>query len=1493
MSNYPLRSLHSERLDRLFSDLGQETVQISPNNGDQIAGWTWECDAEGFYIKCGPEIEDLLGIDPQTLLGTPLAGFALTSQSTELIETAITGDQFPIELNITYLDSENQLIPAFVNILRRQNTTRGNGISGNLHGFTRVIQDADLVAEKLQGSLPEVTVAIDSIPPITTPGWPKPSQQGPKHQQSLGYLVENDSNNGQPSEGGNPKITPTTTILTSAGVESLTTLEAVLHDAETGDPAILAMPVQVGDGQTSVLLELLDESTRRTWKNEERLLVEQVANQLSLALENAQLFEQTQNALAETEIRAHELSLLNEMSRELSSHLDVDSIIQKIYHYTSRLIDTNNFYVALYHPEEEQLSFHHVISDNQYVDEEHPEWPDWGPRQPLAGLTEHVIRTKQALLVEDNAQNRLNQLGLDYILVGDGGVESWLGVPMNIGDQVIGVVTVQSETTPRLYTQHHRELLTAIANQSAIAIQNAYLFEESRRRYEDLDSLNAIIGAASRSLDLVGTLQEILTHILRLTGYPIGLISALNPSTKRLILVAHQNLPEPLLNNLSHEGFDGTLCDLVYEQGEVILVEDFQNDAPIDVSGLIDMGLCSYLGIPLKTKDKVLGTACVFSDVAKTTEEINLDLMEAVSRQVGVAIENAILFAQTQKALAETKTLYTITTAASHTQDMDKMLGLVLNQVLANTQYDCGLISVENPKTNRLELVSHHGLPESLVKKLASGLDGTLCDLVFKERKPFGLEDFEQHAPLDISGLSEMGLHSYYGVPLFSKGKILGTLCVFGKSIKTKGAENAQLMEVAAQQVGVAIENIHLLEETKRRADQLQTAAEIARDTTSTLALDRLLDRAVELICEGFGYYHATIFLLDENDEYALALASTGEAGEEMKRQKHKLKVGSKSIIGYVTQSGKPLIINDVSKNPIHALNPLLPNTKAESGLPLKIGQRVIGAFDVQSNQVNAFKPDDINVLQSLADQIAVAVDNARAYELSLQAVEEMRQADQLKSQFLANMSHELRTPLNSIIGFSRVILKGIDGPITELQEQDLSAIYNSGQHLLSLINDILDLSKIEAGKMELTLEENVNMVDLINSVMSTMVGLVKDKPIEIVKDIQPDLPKARADPIKVRQILINLLSNAAKFTDQGSITIEAKSHKSSRGRPQLLFSVTDTGPGISPEDQKKLFQPFTQVDGSPTRKTGGSGLGLSISRHLVEMHRGQIGVTSDHGMGSTFYFTLPVSGTKTGMLNIQEQEVETNMPVILAIDGEQQIINLYERYVSEYEYQIYPLSDPLKALETAKRLQPYAITLDIMMPGHDGWRVLNQLKSDPETRHIPVIIFSILEERGKGFGLGAFDYLTKPILENDLVNALDRLNQDGTIREVLVVDDDPEDLRLVYRIFQDRDDYQVTLAEGGKQALVAIRSRQPHAIVLDLFMPDLDGFSLIETLRADPSLQDIPIIAFTTADFSEKQRKRFDKFSQGMIRKGLLNEEELFHRIEQLLKRYRFTLDD
>jgi CheY-like chemotaxis protein len=329
----------------------------------------------------------------------------------------------------------------------------------------------------------------------------------------------------------------------------------------------------------------------------------------------------------------------------------------------------------------------------------------------------------------------------------------------------------------------------------------------------------------------------------------------------------------------------------------------------------------------------------------------------------------------------------------------------------------------------------------------------------------------------------------------------------------------------------------------------------------------------------------------------------------------------------------------------------------------------------------------------------------------------------------------------------------------------------------------------------------------------------------------------------------------------------------------EALINVIDTGPGISIEDQKKLFQAFSQVDGSATRKSGGSGLGLSICANLVQLHGGRIGVHSNVGQGSTFWFTLPLH-------NQPQEDIPGGMRVVLAIDDDPQVIGLYERYLNPQGYYVIALTDPSKAKEQVLKIKPYAVTLDIMMPNKDGWSVLTDLKSDPLTRDYPVIICSIMEQADKGFSLGAADYLVKPILEEDLVCALDRLNKDGTIQEVLVIDDDPDDLRLIEKILSQHGGYKPILAEGGRKGWEAINRKTPQAIILDLFMPEMDGFTILEKLRENSILRDIPVLVVSGSDLTSEQQRQLDEFGQRLITKGSLNESQFIQTIENALER-------
>lgn len=858
--------------------------------------------------------------------------------------------------------------------------------------------------------------------------------------------------------------------------------------------------------------------------------------------------------------------------------------------------------------------------------------------------------------------------------------------------------------------------------------------------------------------------------------------------------------------------------------------------------------------------------------------------------QMATAIENLTLFERTQEALSETELLYKVASGISSALDTHELVKLVgENAMPKNADQLWLLISTARGKarTGDFEVIGSYK-PQGKYSK--SGLHIPMDRFNFlnlSQETPYVIPNLQKsNLPLEtLKTLARLNLAGGAIFPLHSAGNQVGMFIATSQKPCEYNPDELHTLQIVGNSTAVAIERQRLLSEAQRRALELQTAAEIARDTTSTLALDELLSGIISLLMGRFGFYHCSIFLLDETNTYAVVQESSGSVGAKMKESKHRLAVGSKSVIGTCTASGNPVVVNDSAHSPLYYPNPLLPDTHSEMAIPLKIGGKVIGALDLQSKSLAAFSEDELTVFQILSDQIAVAIENARAFEMSQQAVTDMRELDRVKSQFLANMSHELRTPLNSVIGFSRVILKGIDGPINEVQEQDINAIYNSGMHLLTMINEILDLSKIDAGKMELQLEE-VNLSDVVNNVITNTAGLVKEKPVEIIHKVPATLPTLMADETRINQVLINLISNAVKFTEKGSITIEAAVIRSPSGRPEVMVTVTDSGIGIAPEDQSKLFQRFSQVDDSPTRKTGGTGLGLSICRSLIEMHGGRIGLLrSEANVGSTFFFTLPLSEPKSAP---DADQLAHGENVVLSIDDDPQVIALYERFLIANGYKVVALTDPELAVEKAIELKPFAITLDIMMPQKDGWVVMQELKKNEQTRNIPILVCSILEEEEKGFSMGASDYLVKPFASDDLVNAISRLDRDGSIHEVLIIDDDQADLRLAQKIVEEGGNFHASLAPSGEAGIEALKHLTPDIILLDLFMPDLNGFALLDKLKAEPRLSRIPVIILTGADLNSDQQKLLDDYGSQMLNKSNLKEDELLKNLESALQKIK-----
>ncbi|MCV6636622.1 response regulator [Candidatus Albibeggiatoa sp. nov. NOAA] len=543
---------------------------------------------------------------------------------------------------------------------------------------------------------------------------------------------------------------------------------------------------------------------------------------------------------------------------------------------------------------------------------------------------------------------------------------------------------------------------------------------------------------------------------------------------------------------------------------------------------------------------------------------------------------------------------------------------------------------------------------------------------------------------------------------------------------------------------------------------------------------------------------------------------------------------------------------------------------------------------DVMFN-TTTFKTSD----GSVAGLVGIIIDiseHKRAEEALLKAKDAAEDANRIKSQFIANMSHELRTPLNAILGYSEMLEEDIaDFGLHDLVA-DVRKINAAGKHLLGLINDVLDISKIEAGKMSIY-AETFSIQNMVSDVISTIRPLIQTRDNTLSLNMSNDIGNMHADLTKLRQMLFNLLSNAAKFTEKGHISFTVL-RKIEPEQDWIHFKVSDEGIGMTAEQMQKLFQPFTQADASTTRKYGGTGLGLTISQRFAEMMGGKIYAESEYGYGSCFTIQLPAyviaeqDPVVEGLNAPKPAEKRQAGNTVLIIDDDAIVRELLQNYIKKLGFQVIVAESGHDGLELARKYKPHAITLDVMMPGMDGWMVLSELKNDPVLAKIPVIMVSLIEDKSIGYSLGASEYLTKPVNRDELNRVLRKyLTDDENSQKILVVEDDDVTRNLIESMLQ-KIGWQVETSENGQVALNRLLQSRPDLILSDLMMPEMDGFELITKLRKEPEWRQIPVVVLTAKDMTPGEREMLNNRVEKVFQKGDYRLDELLNEIRECLTR-------
>ena len=624
------------------------------------------------------------------------------------------------------------------------------------------------------------------------------------------------------------------------------------------------------------------------------------------------------------------------------------------------------------------------------------------------------------------------------------------------------------------------------------------------------------------------------------------------------------------------------------------------------------------------------------------------------------------------------------------------------------------------------------------------------------------------------------GYRAIVGVPLLREGHPIGVIVLMRREPRPFTDKQIEVVTTFADQAAIALENVRLFDEVQARTlelsrsvEELRALGEVTQAVTSTLDLQTVLTTIVTKATQLSGTDAGAIYVFDEA-EREFRLRATYGMSEDLIAAIRDQHSALSNAISEAAEQGEPAQVGDLQNEPPSMVNDIIMKAgyRARLLVPLIHSDETVGALVVRRMEPGEFPKETVALLQTFAAQSALAIQNARLFSELATARDAADEANRTKSSFLANMSHELRTPLNAIIGYSEILQEDAADKDDKESIDDLQKIESAGRHLLGLINNILDLSKIEAGKMDVFIEP-VDIQALIKEVLSIVKPLA-DKSGNVIEVICPaDIGSFRSDQTKIKQCLLNLMSNANKFMNKGTLTVTVAREDDAR----VCFRVSDTGVGMTPEQLGRLFQAFSQADASTTKRFGGTGLGLAITKHFCTMLGGDVTVESTPGTGSTFIIRLPDQGV------VAPVAVEAPAPVaaaaaderatVLVVDDDPSVRDLLARTLENEGYRVISAANGVQALALAREHKPQAITLDVMMPKLDGWGALKELKADVELCDIPVIMVSVLNERGMAIPLGAADFVTKPVDRQRLMAILREHCADASRASILVVEDD------------------------------------------------------------------------------------------------------------------------
>jgi signal transduction histidine kinase/CheY-like chemotaxis protein len=1193
-------------------------------------------------------------------------------------------------------------------------------------------------------------------------------------------------------------------------------------------------------------------------------------------------FDETKRLLKETEQRTAELGVINSVQEGLAKELDMHGIYNLIGDRVQHLFNAQAVIIASFDLENKIEHFNYLFEDGQKVKAD---------SRPINKVRQLLIDKKKSIYIATEEQAK-NEFGLSAI-AGTKMSKSLLFVPLLSGSVVKGYVSLQNVDKENAFNDSDIRLLETLANSMSVALENARLFDETNRLLKETEQRTA-------ELAVINSVQEGLAKELDIQGiYELvgDRLCDLFPDTQTLVIRTfnhesgiehfHYAIEKGVRFPIDARPFNWSSKELIATKKPLDIRDNYLETAVKHGGTGVTKGQPpkSAVFVPMTVGDTVKGSVSLQNvDKEHAFTDSDLRLLTTITNSMSVALENARLFDETNRLLKETEqrtaelaVINSVQEGLVREMNMQAIYDLVGNRI-------CQLFDTQ---TVLIRTFDHRLGEEHWQYVIEKG------QRLYSNPRPFNWANkqlIKNKQPLLVNE-NYIETAQKFGGTGVSKGlppksalfvpMIVGDVVRGSVSLQNVEKENAftesdlRLLTTLTNSMSVALENARLFDESnrllaeaKQRATELSTVNSISKALASQLNADDLIKMVGDQLKDLF---RANIVYLALLNPKTKIINFPYQYGDNMAP----LKLGE-GLTSKIILNGEPLLINkDLQELRLQmGIQQIGVPAASYLGVPIPVGDENIGVLSVQSTETeNRFNENDLRLLSTIASSVGVALNNATLFEdVKLAKMEAEKsgkaaeKANEAKSAFLSTVSHELRTPLTSVLGFAKIIRKRLEEkifPIVDKKDpktektigqisENLHVVISEGERLTHLINDVLDLAKIEAGKMEWN-QESVSMSEVAERAIAATTSLFDQKALKLIKNIDADLPDITGDRDKLIQVIINLISNSVKFTDKGSVTCTVSQQKN-----EIVVSISDTGIGIAPQDFDAVFEQFKQVGGDTlTDKPKGTGLGLPICKEIVEHHGGRIWLESEVGKGSTFSFALPITKTngvaRPMHLNdlvkqLKEQVAQSQINLlgkashILIVDDDDSIRSLLQQELGDAGYSIEEARNGKEALAAVRKNRPDLIILDIMMPEMNGFDVAAVLKNDPQTMDIPIIVLSIVQDKTRGFRIGVDRYLTKPIDTSLLFSEIGSLLEQGkSKKKVMVVDQDAATVNTLTEVLKTKG-YSVMEA-NEKELLEKAISIQPDIIIINSVLSGKQD--IVQSIRFEKGLENVLFLVY------------------------------------------------